>query len=392
MDLPLEILAPIAAIIIITLAMGAAVFGMETVRRHDYRRFEDRSAATLARQFPLPEVESSIAEQRREFLSPFVEVIHKSASAAQTKYYSAVVCSAGCLGLAFSALAFGPLTREVMGDRPIAEAMLNYIDVIAVYLVLVLFLYGQRASQPWIASRAGTELMRQFQFLEIAFPNLLTPGTAGDMKKRCDREIDHIVKNVQRGKFAELVARIERFWSARKTLLAGGPLSEADLTPDAVLVYLNKRVLRQLGWFNDSKDRLEYIAKRRQMVLKCLYLLTALLAAIKFAFFITGNDLHHYLLPFLLTVAGISAAMTAHYISQNSRSLIHRYNSQSRFIAGWLTAFNEVWRFDRLASLTLDATTKNDIRGRIFVFEDLMIDELIDWIHITGHDAIELAP
>jgi hypothetical protein len=183
-----------------------------------------------------------------------------------------------------------------------------------------------------------------------------------------------------------------RLWSSRKTLLAGGPLSDADLTPDAVLVYLNKRVLRQLGWFNDSKDRLEYIARRRKTVLKCLYLLTALLAAVKFAFFITGNGLHHYLLPFLLIVAGISAAMTAHYINQNSRSLIHRYNTQLRFIAGWLTAFNEAWKFDRLASLTLDATAKNDIRGRIFVFEDLMIDELIDWIHITGHDAIELAP
>jgi hypothetical protein len=35
---------------------------------------------------------------------------------------------------------------------------------------------------------------------------------------------------------------------------------------------------------------------------------------------------------------------------------------------------------------------KNDMRAQILRFEDLMIEELIDWIHITSHDAIELAP
>jgi hypothetical protein len=40
----------------------------------------------------------------------------------------------------------------------------------------------------------------------------------------------------------------------------------------------------------------------------------------------------------------------------------------------------------------LDPAAKENIRSRILNFEDLMIDELVDWIHITGHDAIELAP
>lgn len=32
------------------------------------------------------------------------------------------------------------------------------------------------------------------------------------------------------------------------------------------------------------------------------------------------------------------------------------------------------------------------MRTQILRFEELMIEELIDWAHITRHDAIELAP
>jgi hypothetical protein len=88
----------------------------------------------------------------------------------------------------------------------------------------------------------------------------------------------------------------------------------------------------------------------------------------------------------------MSAAMTAYYINQNSRSLIHRYNTQQRFITAWLVAFNQRWDFATLPSLTVDPVAKNDMRAQILRFEDLMIEELIDWIHITSHDAIELAP
>jgi len=97
-------------------------------------------------------------------------------------------------------------------------------------------------------------------------------------------------------------------------------------------------------------------------------------------------------MPILLIVTGMSAAMTAYYINQNSRSLIHRYNTQQRFITNWLLDFNETYKFSDLSSLPLDTAAKNDIRTRILLFEDMMIEELIDWAHITRHDLIELAP
>lgn len=91
----------------------------------------------------------------------------------------------------------------------------------------------------------------------------------------------------------------------------------------------------------NSKGRLEYIAERRNKVLLVLYVLMAALAAIKLFLLLYGGNWHHYLLPFLLVVTGMSAAMTAYYINQNARSLIHRYNTHQQFITRWLVAFNE---------------------------------------------------
>jgi hypothetical protein len=84
--------------------------------------------------------------------------------------------------------------------------------------------------------------------------------------------------------------------------------------------------------------------------------------------------------------------MTAYYINQNARSLIHRYYTQERRIESWLVEFNRRWSFDRLQAQPLDETGKAAVRAHILNFEGLMIEELVDWVHITTHDAIELGP
>jgi hypothetical protein len=297
--------------------------------------------------------------------------------------------------LAFLALAFGTLRPEdwpAWLDRSSLELLLNWIDTIAILFVLILFFYGRRVCRPWIAGRVGAELLRQYQFLGVVFPGAISPAPADDLKTQFDIEADLVTKRVQDGSITDIAARIERFWSARRASIESRTLTEADFTADALLVYLRRRALRQLGWFSDSKARLECIAERRNIVLLSLYCITALLAVIKHVLFLYGGHSPAYLLPLLLIVTGLSATMTAYYINQNSRSLIHRYNTQQRFIAGWLATFNERWNFASLPSLTIDVAAKNDIRAQILRFEDLMIEELIDWSHITSHDAIELAP
>lgn len=127
-------------------------------------------------------------------------------------------------------------------------------------------------------------------------------------------------------------------------------------------------------------------------MLLSLYCIAAGLAVIKLALFLCSGHPPVHLLRLLLVVTGLSAAMTAYYINQNSRSLIHRYNTQQRIIARWLAAFDDRWSFASMPSLSIDPAAKNEIRAQILWFEDLMIEELIDWVHITSYDAMELAP
>jgi hypothetical protein len=125
-------------------------------------------------------------------------------------------------------------------------------------------------------------------------------------------------------------------------------------------------------------------------MLVSLYCVGIGLAVAKHVLFLHNSELSACLRPPLLIAAGMSAAMTAYYINQNSRSLIHRYNTQKRMAARWLTAFGNRWNFATLPTAIINPSTK-DIRAQILLFEELMIEEVIDWVNITSHDAIELA-
>lgn len=390
-----QILAPTIALAITIAAMQSFVFLAHKIRKHDYRRFEGDSELRLLERFPIPKAEELSAEERRKSISPFFDEAHRKANLAQTTYYNAVVRSAGCLVLAFVALAFGTLRPEDWPDRvewPHIEWLLSWVDVIAIFFVLVLFYQGRQASQLWIAARVNAELLRQNQFLNMVFPNVSSSEATADPKTHFDAETERVSAERWYDPNIDIAARIVQFWSKRRMSFKSYVLSDADLTADAVLEYLSRRVRRQFGWFTDLKARLEHIAERRNVVLLCLYIITAVLAVSKHILFLYGWRGNAYLMPILLIVTGMSAAMTAYYINQNSRSLIHRYNTQQRFITNWLENFNETWKFSDLSSLALDPGAKYKICSQILIFEDMMIQELIDWTYITSHDVIELAP
>jgi hypothetical protein len=396
-----EVLIPFLALAITIATTLLVAFAAKAKRGRNYRRFEDRSAPVLAEQFALPKIIQAGAETRRQSYAPFIEKAHKVVNAVQTKYYLAVVGSAWCLVLAFLALAFGSIQLE--GEYTSVALFLNWIDTIAIAFVLLFYFLGRRASGVWIAARAGTEFLRQYQYLDVLFPGAMSPTPADDLKAQFEREVDRVATNVQHGKIADINTRIENLWSARKRLIASRELTDTDLTADALIVYLQRRVRRQLGWFTDSQARLERTAERRDVWLPLLYGCSAVVAIIKlfsslhaadfdvYLIRVPGSYWHAFLLTLLLILTGLSASMTAYYINQNSRSLIHRYYSQRRFIATWLKEFNERWNFASLPSLTIAAAAKDAMRTEILRFEDLMIEELIDWTHITSHDVIELA-
>ena len=394
-----SVLAPLIAFAITFVGMQVAVALTGLMRRRDFRLFEDRSKESFARQFPIPANGQSAAEERRKALSRSVDKIHQAANAAQTSYHNAVVRSAGCLAVAFIALVLGALPEEdwqssggPLLDPQLVEHVLTWVDAIAIILVLILYLYAGSANRRWIAARAGAEFLRQYQFLNVVFPGASPGPRIDEDESQFDLEANAVKTRVQDGSISDIISRIERFWSARKALIENRALEEFDIPPDALLVYLQRRVRRQLGWFADSKARLEHIAERRKIALLWLYGLAAAVALVKLFLFLCSGRSPACLLPVLLIMTGMSGVMTAYYINQNARSLIHRYNTQQRRIAKWLRDFGKRWSFAGLPSLNMDAAAKTEICACILQFEDLMIEELIDWTHITSHDAIELAP
>jgi hypothetical protein len=390
------------ALAVVAVAVSIATIWARTLRGRKYRRFENKSEKAVEREFPLPPSGSSAPEQRRELFSPFLVRAHQTANARQTRYYMAVVGSTSCLVLAFLALAFGSLRLE--DDRPFLGSVLNWIDITAILLVVCLYYFGRAANNRWIPARTGVEFLRQYQYLTVAFPTAMAPTREIDLRSQFNSETARIGTEVQRGPVADIVARITRFYLARRAAIADHELTEADLTGDEILVYLQRRVRRQLVWFTDSKSRLESTAAFREQILPILYWLTFAFAVIKIISFLRpkwfdillvpwlGSYWHTYLSSIALIITGASATVTAYYINQNTRSLIHRYFTQQRFIMRWLNDLNERWSFAGLPSRQLTTGEKNAIRSEILRFEDLMIEELIDWTHITSHDSIELAP
>lgn len=392
-----EIVAPLGALAVTAIASQTAVRFASRLRASDYQRFENQSKGALARQFGISSGVPSAAEDRRRTLSPLVKEVHGAAILAQTKYHNAVARSVGCLVAAFLALTLGTLPHQVWPFRLLPpegmhawKALLTWVDLIAIASVLALFWWGRVTNERWIVARAYTELLRQLQFVSMVFPTVIAP--ANDLEAQFAVEADRIKESLQRRPTTDIVVRIEQLWSEWKAKLGKHALTQADLSPDGLLVYLQHRVLRQLGWFTDSRTRLYYIAKRRKDLLLTLYCIAIGLAVIRLGIFIFGGGAPAYLLAALLVVIGLSGAMTAYYMNQNARSLIHRYQTQQRRIEQWLAAFGSRWNFRGSASGALDAAAKEEIRASILEFEDLMVEELIDWTDITSYDAIELGP
>jgi hypothetical protein len=180
-------------------------------------------------------------------------------------------------------------------------------------MVLALFLYGHASRRPWIRSRAGTELLRQCQILNMVFPSTTTTSSATNHEAHFEIAAQRVKTQVQEEdkQFNDIAVRIENFWIAQRKSIETSTLTQVDLTGDALSAYLRRRACRQLGWFIDSKARLEHIAARRTRTLVGLYCVTILLALVKHVLLILRIDIAACLVPPLLIAAGMSAAMTA---------------------------------------------------------------------------------
>ena len=415
------------------IALFIAVVAMRAMTRavvsHRARDYAVRTHAVPA-QFGLPPIEQpsstpSAASRRLQSLADLVAPIHAQAIEAQTVYHAYVVKSATCVGLAFCALAITATPWEELrhlepihalveqgGGWALGEGLtrvLALLDVIAMGLLFYFYRKGIDADRKWIWLRIEAELLRQYEFIALVFPSIVVTEGPRDLTSQLEAEHERIKKQVlENSSDDDVSAQIDRFWSARRSAIENSALAEPDLARDALLTYLKRRPLRQLDWFTESMGRLQRTAKGRKNRLVLLFSVALVLVLFKLAGELSGGHAATgqvpllswaglrlltlvMLEPVLLILVGWSAAEAAYYLNQNSRSLIHRYYTQKRSIENCLTRFKKsAWLTETKSPLT--APTKNELCGLILQFEDLMIEELIDWIHISTHDVIEISP
>jgi hypothetical protein len=383
------------------LVTQVAVRWLSNRRVRRFREHKGESQQTIFARFRPPALPDSLALAELKSLSALPSYTHpythQESKEAQNRYRAAVIRSGTCLFLAFLSLS---LSATSLREFRWVELPIAWVEIIAIGLVIVYFLRARTAHRSWLKLRVAAELQRQYIYIKIVFPDLNMPAITADFASQAAVNLASIFEQVVNDRpGTDLISRIENFWQARRGKIKRGTLHDRDASYDRLLLYVHGRCLRQLGWFTDSRVRLEQEADNRKTTLGRLYVIAAALASLKFLSTLLGLEprdmipssvidvVTNCLLFLLLMIAGISAAMTAYYLNQNSRSLIHRYTSQERRIQHWCASFVGCAFSD--ANVTI---SKSDALDRVLEFEDMMIEELIDWIHISFNDVIELAP
>jgi hypothetical protein len=317
-------------------------------------------------------------------------VDHTSSVLAQEKYYSCIFGSVSGLWLAFAVLATGV---TVVNRESYLAFVLEVLEIVALASALLFFLLGRKATRLWIIGRVNVEMLRRFVFLRLLYFSGRSGAEVGGLTSAYYSEQDRVNSVTATSSLSDLGFRAKKYWSTQRIAIQHGPCD--CITVDAILYYINRRPLRQLIWFRASKNRLQALEKRRTSMLTFLFLVSLLLALIKVV-------LTHYPIEpiisdgislLLLLVTGVAAATTSLYMGQNSRSLSHRYAAQETRIDGWIKSLlaDHAVNFQSKTS-ALSEPSKQEMRNAVLEFEDLMNEELVDWIEISHRDVAELTP
>jgi len=277
------------------------------------------------------------------------------------------------------------------------------IDMVAIVFVLLYWWRSKVANQRWVSIRIQAELMRQWRKIKRL------ELSDSERIKSFDSAVAAIITDVlqPQSKFKkwlglgptseELEKRIDDYWGDLRTNIQKAAEKKA---PNEWLIrasrYVNDRPKKQLAWFDMRQKQLVGAGKSRGTKMIFLYVISL--------FFAFGNLIvaHNLITAFglpssiiswtdiwltsdvlalcLLATTAISAAMTYWFISRNERSLKHRYKTQKRMIEKSILKME----------LAIKRNDVGELCEQILEFEDLMIDEMVDWVHITSHDVAEL--
>lgn len=372
-EIPLTLTEAIAIIFVFTEFFVRIV---RMMRNTEYERSKRRDRELRAKEPPFPQ--SQAFEAAQKWVDPF----HKRAVEQQNAYYDCLTRSVSALTLALIVLVLGAALLEAEQWFAVLSAT---VEALSFLYVLYQFRVGRNINRIWVSARIEAEIARQAGTVmatgraSAGLPDIDTTEEAKWEK------LARTASQPARAKHPDLAEDLENVWTDHSSVLSS---YVSAVTPDAFQTYLGQRARRQSRWFVVNIERLSRNHKQREFVLRLVFIACTLIAIAKFSlsvpFFTAPAEAKPIILVVLFMAAAWASAYTAFYISNNQRSLFHRYSTQARQIRQWLEE-----------SETIQSTAPFDAaraQRSILWFEALMHGELIDWVRITDHDSMELTP
>ncbi len=333
-----------------------------------------------------------------------LDVEHDLAGRLQRRYHTSVVQCVSVLGVGFIITCISSIAVR---DSETLEHFAAQYDLVATVYALAWFIAARVINRRFVGQRSLTEILRAWLHLAILFPlersktvETALQTTASELRLMLEEVPDVSAEKMTRpaaGHAGEsdgpIYSRVEAYWRRLESecwsLRFRSALTLADFG-----FYLKERPLEQLAYFTKAQERLHEGQQRRESLMLGLYIASVVLAAVKivnvfkedlpskvsFAGHIVSMVPIDWISTALLGLLILSAGVTTALISRNERSLLHSYHAQERRVRRWL---------DSALSQASASVCVLDV-GLVVGFEDIMFNELLDFVDITLRDVIEV--
>ena len=374
----------IVSALVVSIVMPASIAWLwNKARALHYRKFEPYKDPRLEGLISLLTRAQELTFQTSS-LTPETQIDHQVANNLQSRYHFVLAYAVSALMIGFIGLTFA----VTLGRESHSFVMFSaFLDVFCFLLVAASFFICVRINRQWVASRIIAEFGRQRDTLRQLWARsvktIAPPPRSVSESERFQKAIREAV---------EFIPVIRAEWKSDRERLADS-IEPSSLCSDSIARYLRQRVIRQANWYYASRHRIYRQGVIKELMLKLFFGVVLLLSVLK-SLIITTDDLavihkwKYFLYFFIFLFLSLSTWLTALFVGQNSKSLMHRYDEQSQRIHAWLNT--HVSDLDAPIVL-LEAMPTLSVEA-VLEFEDLIIDELISWVAITERDMIELSP
>lgn len=370
-----------------TLAALLARIGMG-IRSRAYRDHEDHALPPFMAAWSALGAEGSPQDTAYIRANAALRPVHDAANALQDRSVRHILTAAWLLFIAFVSTA---ASLTVLASSEVARLASAAIHASAFALVFHHFRRSARFRAQWIRARSRIELLRQWTV--VGAPLIASdPETLVEAfeREKIGIEVRLIATNSALHSETEALGE-ERLRNFAERL---GKLRRIERA--GALTYVRRRAVRQARWFTASHTRLIESAEQRGGWLLGLFALVfalGFLQLVGMVFLDWGETLTAHVVEFLVLLAiGASSCATAIYISQNGRSLSHRYEQQLRAIRQWFDGHGVFLEAQAASDGPLTGRSKARFIEALISFEKMMLVELLDWIRTTRADSMELAP